>query len=112
MQGDATFFAQLPEPPYYAVIFTSRRRDGDLGYRRMAERMAELAPQQPGFLGMESVRDAEGRGITVAYWRDAESIAAWKAQAEHRVAQELGRSTWYEHYEVRVARVERAYAGP
>ncbi len=99
--------ADTPEPPYYAVIFTSRRRAGDHGYGETAERMVELAAQQPGFLGVESARDAQGFGITVSYWSSLEAIAAWKAHGEHRAAQERGRSTWYEDFTVRVARVER-----
>jgi heme-degrading monooxygenase HmoA len=105
-------FARTPEPPYYAVIFTSLRSDGENGYRRMAERMVELAAMQPGFLGIESVRDADGFGITVSYWTSTDAIARWKANAEHLAAQEMGRRTWYAHYELRVAKVERAYARP
>lgn len=102
-------FARLPEPPYYAVVFSSRRTPGDQGYEAMAERMVELAAQQPGFLGAESARDAQGFGITVSYWASEEAIAAWRRHAEHRVAQEQGRAQWYAHYELRVARVERAW---
>ena len=99
-----------PQPPYYAVIFTSRRTAGDHGYGKTADHMVELAAQQPGFLGIESVRDpATGVGITVSYWRDEQSILQWKAVTEHRAAQEAGKNRWYEQYEVRVARVERAY---
>jgi heme-degrading monooxygenase HmoA len=103
-------FAATPPPPYYAVIFTSQRTDGQDGYARMAERMVELAAMQPGFVGIESVRDAEGFGITVSYWTSADAIARWKANAEHVAAQEMGLRTWYAHYELRVAKVERAYA--
>lgn len=102
-------FARLPKPPYYAVIFSSRRGADDQGYEQTAARMVELAAQQPGFLGVESARGAEGFGITVSYWASEAAIAAWRAQAEHCVAQESGRARWYEHYEIRVARVERAY---
>lgn len=109
---DPTPFARLPEPPYYAVIFSSRRTPGEAGYAAMAERMVELAAQQAGFLGVESVRGADGFGITVSYWRNEEDIAAWRRHAEHRVAQEQGQAQWYEHYELRVARVERAWGGP
>lgn len=105
-------FATLPEPPYYAVIFSSQRTPGEAGYGDMAERMVELATGQPGFLGVESARDGGGFGITVSYWRDLEAIAAWRRHAEHRVAQERGRSSWYAHYELRVAQVERAHGGP
>jgi heme-degrading monooxygenase HmoA len=103
-------FAATPEPPYYAVIFTSQRTDDQDGYGRMAERMVELAATQPGFLGIESVRDAEGFGITVSYWTSTDAIARWKVNAEHVAAQEMGMRTWYAHYELRVAKVERAYA--
>ena len=83
-------FAKDLKPPYYAVIFTALRTDGDRGYARTAERMVELAAEQPGYLGVESVRDASGFGITVSYWESAAAIAAWKANSEHRIAQELG----------------------
>lgn len=96
----------LPQPPYYAVIFTSERTAGDNGYAAMAHRMEELARRQPGFLGIDSVRNAE-LGITVSYWRDLDSIRAWHRHVEHREAQRLGKERWYSRYAVRVARVER-----
>lgn len=103
-------FAKLPAPPYYAVIFSSRRSAGDdAAYAEAAQRMVELAAQQPGFLGVETARGGDGFGITVSYWTDEASIAAWKHQAEHAATRAHGREHWYEHYEVRVARVERAY---
>jgi heme-degrading monooxygenase HmoA len=99
-----------PDPPYYAVIFTSLRADVDPeGYARAASLLDELARDQPGFLGLESVRDASGLGITVSYWTSEEAILAWKRVAEHRAAQRLGRACWYRDYTLRVARVERAY---
>lgn len=104
-----TPIARTPEPPYYAVIFTSKRSEGDRGYAAMAERMVDLGSRYDGFLGIESVRGADGVGITVSYWRDEAAIAAWKRDTEHEKAQRGGREAWYERYEVRVARVERAY---
>ncbi len=102
-------FARTPEPPYYAVIFTSQRTETDRGYGQMAERMMQIASQQPGFLGAESVRGTEGFGITVSYWSSEEAIAAWKAHMDHKPAQEAGKRIWYADYQLRVARVERAY---
>ncbi len=103
-------FADLPEPPYYAVVFSSQRNNADgEGYAAAAERMLELAAQQPGYLGAESVRDDAGFGITVSYWRDEASIRAWKHQAEHAATRARGRADWYQRYQLRVARVERAY---
>ncbi|MCL7983603.1 MAG: antibiotic biosynthesis monooxygenase [marine benthic group bacterium] len=94
---------------YYAVIFTSQRANADPSYEEMAVRMAELARTQPGFLGMQSARGPEGAGITVSYWKTEAAIGAWKENAEHLLAQERGRKDWYSSYEVRIARVERAY---
>lgn len=100
--------AETPEPPYYAVIFTSLRTEGDHGYGAMAMRMVELAPEQPGFLGVESAR--EDVGITVSYWRDLDSIRNWKQHAQHLSAQRRGQDVWYAEYSLRIARVERAYS--
>ena len=106
----ASGFASLPKPPYYAVVFSSQRNgQDDAGYGAMAERMVELAQQQPGFLGMESTRGADGFGITVAYWESEVAILAWRQHAEHTAAREQGRRDWYDHFELRVAKVERAY---
>jgi Uncharacterized enzyme involved in biosynthesis of extracellular polysaccharides len=99
--------AKTPKPPYYAVIFTSFRNSGDDGYGDMAERMLDLAKQQVGFLGVESAR--EELGITASYWRDLESIKAWKKNIEHQEAQHKGRELWYSAYRVRIAKVERDY---
>ncbi|PHV13216.1 antibiotic biosynthesis monooxygenase family protein [Chitinimonas sp. BJB300] len=102
-------FAKTPPPPYYAVIFTSLRTPLQDGYADMSDRMVALAAHQPGFLGVESVRDANGLGITVSYWASEADIADWKHHAEHTLAREQGRVAWYEGYETRVAKVERAY---
>lgn len=104
-----TSIANTPEPPYFAVIFTSHRTDGDNGYSVMAERMAELAAQQDGYLGAESARDADGFGVTVSYWATEDSIKRWKANVEHLAAQSQGKSNWYQRFKVRVSKVERAY---
>jgi len=96
-----------PKPPYFAVIFTSCRAEGNKGYGEIADRMVELASQQPGFLGVESAR--EDVGITVSYWADLESIKAWKENSEHITAQKQGRKIWYREYKIRIAKVERDY---
>jgi heme-degrading monooxygenase HmoA len=93
-----THFATLPQP------------SGDNGYGQTAERMVELAKTQPGYLGVESARGTDGFGITVSYWESEAAIKTWKAQAEHFIAQETGIRHWYEHYELRIAKVERAYS--
>jgi len=98
-----------PPPPYYAVIFTSLRSEGDNGYQDTAMRMAALATEQPGFLGMDSAR--QETGIFVSYWSSLEAIQAWRNNLEHRQAQAQGK-LWYRAYTVRICRVEREYSGP
>ena len=99
--------AKTPVPPYYAVIFSSIRTKKENGYSEMADKMAELAAKQDGFLGVEAAR--EEIGITVSYWRDLESIKKWKDNAEHLIAQERGRSDWYKFFKTRIAKIERDY---
>lgn len=127
--------ANTPQPPYFAVIFTSTRTEGDKGYNDMADKMLALAEQQIGFLGIESVRESstglskesstglskessaglskepskEALGITVSYWRDLDAIQRWKQNTEHLKAQQKGHDTWYESFKVRISKVERDY---
>lgn len=107
--------ANTPEPPYYAVIFTSTASTDSLGYGSAAARMLDLAAQQPGYLGVESASERgdggqpDGCSITVSYWESEGAIAAWKAETEHSEARDEGRARWYDGYELRVAKVERAY---
>ena len=75
--------------PYTAVIFSSQRSasaPGD-GYDETSAQMVEMAQQQPGFLGVESVRDPGGFGITVSYWETPDHARAWKRVVEHLEAQ-------------------------
>ena len=93
--------------PYYAVIFTNTRTEGDNGYAQMAQDMEDLAREQPGFLGFESARST--LGISISYWESLESISQWKANLEHQMAQQKGIEQWYSWYKVRVCTVEREY---
>ena len=99
--------ANTPQPPYFAVIFSSIRTEIDNGYDNMARQMLELAKQQDGFLGVESARSEIG--ITVSYWRDLESIQRWKNNAEHTIARNSGRDIWYRSFKTRIAKVESDY---
>ena len=99
--------ARTPEPPYWAVIFTSRRAPvDDVGYDVAAAAMAALAARQPGFLGFDSARGADGVGITVSYWNSEEALLAWKHVAAHATAQRSGR----ERREYKLTTDERAAA--
>ena len=100
----------MTKPPYYAVIFTSKKKQYADDYDQTAERMKELSKDQPGFLGISSARNADGNGITVCYWDSLEAIKNWKANNEHQYAQEMGKKEWYESYSIRIAKVEEEYS--
>ena len=99
----------MERKPYYAVIFTNTRTEGDHGYAEMAGQMETLAKEQPGFLGFESARD-EHLGISVSYWESMEDIAQWKSNTDHMFAQQKGIHDWYSWYKVRICLVQREYA--
>lgn len=103
--------AKTPEPPYYAVIFTSIRNintpEEDFAYNEMATQMDDLAKLQPGYLGIESARNETG--ITISYWKSLEDIAHWKRNSEHLTAQQMGIEKWYASYKTRICLVERDY---
>jgi heme-degrading monooxygenase HmoA len=101
-------FANCKETPYYAVIFTSiRKNEDEESYQKMAQKMSNLVAKQEGFLGQESAR--ENVGITVSYWKDLDSIKKWKENSQHLFAQEQGKNKWYKSYKVRICKVEREY---
>lgn len=105
-------FSRLPEPPYYAVIFTNQGSSDMNGYAEMAEMMDQLASTHEGYIGRESARDTEGFAVTVSYWRDEAAIKNWRENIKHAGAQKTGKARWYESYTLRVAKVERQYEGP
>jgi heme-degrading monooxygenase HmoA len=105
-------FSRPTKPGDYAVIFASQRAGSDAAaYGAMADRMVELAAQQPGYIGVESFRDADGFGVTISYWESELAIRNWKANTEHLEAQRRGRTDWYAHFDLRVCRIERSYEG-
>lgn len=105
-------FAPMPDPPYYAVIFSNQISDTPEVYAQMADTMAELAETIPGYIGRETARDADGFAVTVSYWETEAAIKQWREHAKLQLAQKLGKDRWYHHYSLRVAKIERQYQGP
>lgn len=89
--------------PYYVVIFTSILNENIEGYDQMAEQMLRLVHQQPGFLGVDSVRDKIG--ITVSYWSSLEAIDNWRKNLDHQRAKNQGKTKWYNTYEIKICKV-------
>jgi heme-degrading monooxygenase HmoA len=93
-----------------AVIFISQRTDADNdGYAAAAAEMEAAVSAMPGYLGMDSARGPDGVGITISYWQDEASAAAWRRHARHTEVRNQGRERWYDWYRVAIARIERGY---
>ncbi len=93
-----------------AVIFIAQRTERDeAGYAAAAQRMEELAGEQPGYLDMDHTRGGDGLGITVSYWADEGSAKAWRDHNEHAAIRDQGRDKWYSHYSLHVAEITRSY---
>jgi heme-degrading monooxygenase HmoA len=102
-------FAKTPKPPYFTVVFTSQRTKIEEGYTEMNDSLWNDAQKLDGFLGAESLRNEEGFGVTVLYFKDMETIQEWSKYQKHLRAKEMGKEKWYEGYRVRIAKVEREY---
>ncbi len=89
----------------FLVVFLSQRFPEDNGYAEMAAQLEAEVKTIPGFLRMESVRDAHGRGITLSYWRDLGAIQAWRDRQNHRQAKGQAKQ-WYASYEIQIFQVQ------
>lgn len=93
------------------VIFRARIRELDGNYAITAARMRELALQEFGCIAFHSLTEGQEE-IALSYWPDEQHVQAWRAHPEHKKAQEIGQTTWYESYSVEVAHIERSYQMP
>jgi heme-degrading monooxygenase HmoA len=93
-----------------AVIFVAQRtNEDDEGYAKAAAAMDELSRRQPGYIGTDSTRGADGLGITVSYWASDSDAQAWRDHTEHAAIREAGRNRWYSHYDLHVGEITRSY---
>jgi len=96
--------------PYYIAIFTSVRSGIDEeSYERMNIEMSDLVEKQEGFLGAEGFSNEEGKHVAIVKFKSETDMINWKNHSRHKEAQQLGREKWYEHYNVKVCKVEREY---
>ena len=93
-----------------AVIFVAQRTPhDDAGYQAAASQMAILAAHQPGYVGIDSVRDANGLGVTVSYWSHESAAKDWRDHPLHAEIRNEGRGKWYSRYDLHVAEITRSY---
>ncbi|MBD8524955.1 antibiotic biosynthesis monooxygenase family protein [Pseudomarimonas arenosa] len=106
--GDDALGPRVSEAAY-VVVFTSLLRPDHEGYEAASLQMRSQVARQPGFVEFESARDGNGNGVTVSYWRDLDSIKAWRVEPSHAAIRQSGRARWYERFHVVIARIEHDY---
>jgi len=92
----------------YAVIFKAKTKKLDKEYFSMAKKMRDLAINEYGCIEFTAVTESSDE-IAISYWDSLEQIKEWKQNSEHLVAQELGKSKWYEDYTVEIVEVLSMY---
>ena len=92
----------------YAVIFRAQIREFDESYSKMADRMRELAINEYGCIEFTSCTEGNNE-IAISYWPNKEAIQAWKNNPDHQKAQALGKSKWYQSYQVQIVEVLHQY---
>lgn len=105
-------FAPMVDPPYYVVVFASQAANEPDCYTEMMHEMLKIAPEMDGFIGIETSGDESGFMVSASYWDSETAILKWRNHARHKIAQDLGRDQWFDHFQIRVAKVERQYDGP
>jgi heme-degrading monooxygenase HmoA len=84
------------------------------GYAEYLDRASQLAPMLAlvdGFISVERFQSlsAPGKLLSLSFWRDEQSVRAWREMEQHREAQSAGRAGVFDHYRLRVAAVMRDY---
>lgn len=90
------------------VVFRSRltAEAGD-DYSEMAAEMLATAKEMRGFVEFKSFKAEDGERVSLVYWQDHETMAAWRNHPRHRVAQSSGRSKWYAYFRLEIADIVR-----
>ncbi|HEY1960977.1 MAG TPA: antibiotic biosynthesis monooxygenase [Rhizomicrobium sp.] len=80
-------------------------------YLEIAARLRPLLDGIDGFLSIERYQSLTDPGniLSLSFWRDESSVAAWRNLEEHRAAQSAGRNGIFRDYRLRIAHVIRDY---
>lgn len=95
-----------------AIIFEVWPDDENRGaYLDIAAELRPMLDEIDGFISVErfqSITDP-GKLLSISFFENEEAVQNWRNIAEHRVAQERGRSGIFKDYRLRVAGVIRDY---
>ncbi len=97
---------KYPKEDYFAVIFISEKSNDLTGYEEMDELTINLAQQQPGFIGYESVTNNQNKGIFISYWESMDAIENWRKNSIHLAAKNQAKK-WYKSYISQICKVQK-----
>lgn len=92
----------------YVVIFKVRIRTLDELYFSTAQQLRDKALTHFNCQHFEALTEGEHE-IALSYWNTLEDIRAWQQDAQHLVAQQLGKNQWYASFSVEICEVLRRY---
>ena len=96
-----------------AVIFEANSHlDKQARYLEIASELRPLLERIDGFIAIERFQSMlePGKILSLSWWRDEESVLAWKKNVFHQEAQAEGRESIFSYYRIRVAHVFRDYS--
>ena len=96
----------------YTVIFeVEPKPDGLDEYMDIAAALRHDLEKMDGFISIERFQSLtnEGKILSLSFWRDEASVAAWRNQSKHQQAQSKGYNELFDNYRLRVAEVVRDY---
>jgi heme-degrading monooxygenase HmoA len=97
------------EEAMVVVTFRNRFNPGidQEEYGQRVGKLFEIVSAMPGFRGIRSYAAEDGEQLSLIEFDSLESLAAWRDQAEHRVAQELGKQRYYSEYHLQICELVR-----
>jgi heme-degrading monooxygenase HmoA len=91
------------------ILFRSRlTADAGQEYLSLDAELEQLVQDNPGDLSHKGYQAPDEERLTLVWFRDQESLRAWKTHPRHLEAQQRGRERWYQHYTLDVAEVVRS----
>ncbi len=93
------------------IVEFELRAGAEAAFETALKHMQEQVKQYDGFLGETPCCSIENEKtfVTLFYWRDRESIKAWREDPEHLKTQQLSREKIFAWYKIRVYELEREY---
>jgi len=93
-------------PPFYAAMINDGENiktfDDEIS---PTDEMVSIAPHQPGFLGLETTWDKQGKWVTVSYWADMDSEKAWEHKGDNQIREKFSGQALKETCAIRVSLV-------